>query len=83
MYVITLDTMYVYQLYQTIYIYNFNIYLLELITSLLSLGRGVCFVVEPSQCSLPPLQPVEVTITSYSDMWGDYNDSLICQVSRE
>ena len=78
-----LDTMYVYQLYQTIYIYNFNIYLLELITSLLSLGRGACFVVEPSQCPLPPLQPVEVTITSYSDMWGDYYDSLICQVSRE
>lgn len=47
----------------------------------LSDGRGACFVVEPSSCPLDPFESQLLTVTAYSDIWGQYTDRLICKVS--
>jgi hypothetical protein len=38
-------------------------------------------VVDPPSSPLLPFTTHTLTITAYSDMWGDYHDTLICQVS--
>ena len=37
---------------------------------------------EPSCSDLPAFGSVVMSITAYSDMWGEYTDQLTCQVSR-
>ncbi|XP_019855733.1 PREDICTED: deleted in lung and esophageal cancer protein 1-like [Amphimedon queenslandica] len=52
----------------------------ELITQLLSDGRGACLTIEPSKCPLLAFESRKINITAYSDMWGEYTDQLICKV---
>ena len=35
---------------------------------------------EPSCADLPAYGSVILKITAYSDMWGDYQDQLLCNV---
>lgn len=51
-------------------------------SSLLREGRGACFFVAPSTTELPPFSSVTLTVTAYSNMWGQYTDQLICKVSQ-
>lgn len=53
----------------------------EYVSSLLSDNRGVCFVVEPSCVDLPAFGSTILKITAYSNMWGEYQDELLCSVS--
>jgi hypothetical protein len=39
-------------------------------------------VVDPPSSPLLPFTTHTLTITAYSDMWGDYHDTLICQVRK-
>ncbi|XP_071961985.1 deleted in lung and esophageal cancer protein 1-like [Antedon mediterranea] len=44
-------------------------------------GKGVAFVVQPSCGMLDPFDELEVEVTAYADMWGQYSDDLVCKVS--
>ncbi|XP_019622348.1 PREDICTED: deleted in lung and esophageal cancer protein 1-like [Branchiostoma belcheri] len=48
--------------------------------ALLRDGRGAAFLVQPAAGVLMPFHTVTVEITSYSDIWGQYKDHLICKV---
>ena len=48
--------------------------------ALLRDGRGAAFVCTPSVGELMPFQECVIQVTGYSDMWGEYKDSLICKV---
>ncbi|KAI8513172.1 Deleted in lung and esophageal cancer protein 1, partial [Branchiostoma belcheri] len=48
--------------------------------ALLRDGRGAAFLVQPAAGVLMPFHTVTVEITSYSDIWGQYQDHLICKV---
>nr|XP_056713113.1 deleted in lung and esophageal cancer protein 1 [Euleptes europaea] len=48
--------------------------------ALLSHGKGVAFHVHPSAGTLKAFQEFAVEITAYNDMWGEYQDDLICKV---
>ena len=50
-------------------------------SSLLCDGRGACFVVSPPMVALPPFSTTAISITAYSNMWGQYTDQLLCKVS--
>ena len=43
-------------------------------------GRGACFVVDPPSTPLLPFHSHTLTITVHSDMWGEYEDELVCEV---
>lgn len=43
-------------------------------------GRGASFLVEPERGFLGPYQSQEITVFAYSDMWGEYEDTLSCHV---
>ena len=53
----------------------------ELCKTMLRQGLGVAFTVHPSSGLLQPFSEQMIEITSYSDMWGEYNDTLICRVN--
>ena len=44
--------------------------------------NGVAFTVEPAEGTLGPFAEVMISITCYSDMWGHYTDTLVCQVGQ-
>ncbi|CAH1233881.1 DLEC1 [Branchiostoma lanceolatum] len=48
--------------------------------ALLRDGKGAAFLVHPAAGVLMPFHTVTVEITSYSDIWGEYRDQLICKV---
>ncbi|XP_047664680.1 deleted in lung and esophageal cancer protein 1 [Tachysurus fulvidraco] len=52
----------------------------DFVRGLLSHGKGVAFLVEPEKGTLGPFETVVINITSHSNMWGDYEDHLICKV---
>ena len=54
----------------------------EYVSSVLRDNRGLCFVVDPSRVDLPAFSSVVVKITAHSNMWGEYNDQLTCNVKR-
>ncbi|ORY38516.1 hypothetical protein BCR33DRAFT_741401 [Rhizoclosmatium globosum] len=43
-------------------------------------GRGAAFHPSPSFGTLPPFGRVKITITSYNNLVGLYNDKLVCEV---
>ena len=79
-----LGNLHMYKLYDYMYMYmctlSYNLIALDYIRALLQEGRGCCFVVDPPSSPLLPFTTHTLTITAYSDMWGDYHDTLICQV---
>ncbi|TRY94279.1 hypothetical protein DNTS_015456, partial [Danionella cerebrum] len=52
----------------------------EFVSSLLSHGRGGTFFIEPNSGILGPFESRTINITAFTDMWGDYQDRLICKV---
>lgn len=52
----------------------------EFVYGLLAHGKGVAFLVEPEKGTLGPFETVAINITAHSNMWGDYEDHLICKV---
>ena len=38
-------------------------------------------MVEPSSAELPAFGSVTLRVTAYSDMWGQYQDQMVCMVS--
>lgn len=54
--------------------------LTEFVTNLLANGKGAAFFVQPHSGTLGPFETKAVDVTAYTDMWGEYRDSLICKV---
>lgn len=52
----------------------------ELSRAVLRPGKGAAFMLEPSNGVLGPFGEQVVEITGYSDMWGEYLDTLNCRV---
>ncbi|KAI5617177.1 deleted in lung and esophageal cancer protein 1 isoform X2 [Silurus asotus] len=52
----------------------------EFVRRLLAHGKGVAFLVEPPSGTLGPFESVAINVTAYSNMWGDYEDHLVCKV---
>lgn len=54
--------------------------LTEFVSNLLANGKGAAFFVWPHTGTLGPFETKPVDVTAYTDMWGEYRDSLICKV---
>ncbi|NXN13017.1 DLEC1 protein, partial [Indicator maculatus] len=52
----------------------------EFAAALLSHGKGVAFHIQPSTGTLKAFQQLIIEITAYNNMWGEYQDDLVCQV---
>ncbi|NWX44937.1 DLEC1 protein, partial [Steatornis caripensis] len=52
----------------------------EFATAVLSHGKGVAFHIQPSTGTLKAFQQLIVEITAYNNMWGEYQDDLVCEV---
>ncbi|NXN91997.1 DLEC1 protein, partial [Rhinopomastus cyanomelas] len=52
----------------------------EFAAAVLSHGKGVAFCVEPSTGTLQAFQQLTIEITAYNNMWGEYQDDLVCMV---
>ncbi|NXF86071.1 DLEC1 protein, partial [Eubucco bourcierii] len=52
----------------------------EFAAALLSHGKGVAFHIQPSTGTLKAFQQLIVEITAYNNMWGEYQDDLVCKV---
>lgn len=52
----------------------------DFVSSLLANGKGAAFFVLPGKGMLGPFETKTVEVTTYTDMWGEYTDNLICQV---
>ncbi|KAH0627637.1 hypothetical protein JD844_003651 [Phrynosoma platyrhinos] len=50
--------------------------------AMLSHGKGVTFHVHPSSGTLKAFEELSVEITAYNNMWGHYEDILICKVGE-
>ncbi|XP_054847469.1 deleted in lung and esophageal cancer protein 1 [Eublepharis macularius] len=48
--------------------------------ALLSHGKGLAFHVHPSEGTMKAFQELTVEITAYNNMWGEYQDNLVCKV---
>ncbi|KAJ2995671.1 Deleted in lung and esophageal cancer protein 1 [Globomyces sp. JEL0801] len=60
-------------------LYNFRAFL-DSMKKILSDGRGAAFHITPSTGSIEPWGEVEITMKSYNNLVGLYNDRLICQL---
>ncbi|XP_067871820.1 deleted in lung and esophageal cancer protein 1 isoform X2 [Heterodontus francisci] len=54
----------------------------ELTDALLCHRKGAAFVVQPMTGNLGPFQQQAIEVTAFANMWGDYNDYLICRVGE-
>ncbi|XP_051538782.1 deleted in lung and esophageal cancer protein 1-like [Myxocyprinus asiaticus] len=52
----------------------------DFVNCLLAHGRGATFFAEPSSGMLGPFESQAINITAFTNMWGDYQDNLICKV---
>ncbi|XP_026105876.1 deleted in lung and esophageal cancer protein 1-like isoform X2 [Carassius auratus] len=52
----------------------------EFVNCLLSHGRGAAFFIEPNSGMLGSFETQTINITAFTNMWGDYQDNLICKV---
>ncbi|NWQ80071.1 DLEC1 protein, partial [Columbina picui] len=52
----------------------------EFAAAVLSHGKGAAFHVQPSTGTLKAFQQLMVEITAYNNMWGEYQDHLVCKV---
>lgn len=55
----------------------------DFVRGLLAHGKGVAFFVEPAKGTLGPFETVTINITAHSNMWGDYEDHLVCKVHEK
>ncbi|KAM8967173.1 deleted in lung and esophageal cancer protein 1 [Pelodytes ibericus] len=53
----------------------------EFRSSILSDGKGAAFIPQPASGTLGPFQQIHITVTAYNNLWGEYTDQLVCQVS--
>lgn len=59
---------------------HLSISFIELQQQLLKTDKGLAIVPTPSQGALGPYEQLIVELTLYNDMWGEYEDTLTCQV---
>ncbi|KAL2307147.1 hypothetical protein Nmel_000095 [Mimus melanotis] len=52
----------------------------EFTAALLSQGKGAAFYIQPSTGTLEAFQQVTIEISAYNNMWGEYQDNLVCKV---
>ncbi|NXX19606.1 DLEC1 protein, partial [Podargus strigoides] len=52
----------------------------EFAAAVLSHGKGVAFHIQPSTGTLEAFQQLIIEITAYNNMWGEYQDDLVCKV---
>ncbi|NXU87910.1 DLEC1 protein, partial [Xiphorhynchus elegans] len=52
----------------------------EFAAALLSQGKGVAFHIQPSTGILKAFQQLSIEIAAYNNMWGEYQDNLVCKV---
>ncbi|NXG51454.1 DLEC1 protein, partial [Psilopogon haemacephalus] len=52
----------------------------EFAAALLSGGKGAAFHIQPSTGTLKAFQQLIIEITAYNNMWGEYQDDLVCKV---
>lgn len=52
----------------------------EFAAALLSEGKGAAFYIQPSTGTLEAFQQLTIEITAYNNMWGEYQDNLVCKV---
>ncbi|NXU58869.1 DLEC1 protein, partial [Turnix velox] len=52
----------------------------EFAAAVLSHGKGVAFHIQPSTGTLQAFQQLIIEITAYNNMWGEYQDNLVCKV---
>ncbi|NWI32181.1 DLEC1 protein, partial [Sula dactylatra] len=52
----------------------------EFAAAVLSHGKGVAFHIQPSTGTLKAFQQLIIEITAYNNMWGEYQDDLVCKV---
>uniref|UniRef100_A0A8C5NJU2 DLEC1 cilia and flagella associated protein n=1 Tax=Junco hyemalis TaxID=40217 RepID=A0A8C5NJU2_JUNHY len=48
--------------------------------ALLSQGKGAAFHIQPSSGTLEAFQQLTIEIAAYNNMWGEYQDNLVCKV---
>ncbi|NWV74595.1 DLEC1 protein, partial [Dasyornis broadbenti] len=48
--------------------------------ALLSQGKGAAFYIQPSTGTLKAFQQLTIEIAAYNNMWGEYQDNLVCKV---
>ena len=53
----------------------------DLCKTMLREGKGTAFALSPASGVLEPFCDQVVEVTAFSDMWGEYNDNVICKVS--
>ncbi|NXH07503.1 DLEC1 protein, partial [Loxia leucoptera] len=54
----------------------------EFAAALLSQGKGAAFYIQPSTGTLEAFQQLTIEITAYNNMWGEYQDNLVCKVGH-
>ncbi|NXE41313.1 DLEC1 protein, partial [Ptilorrhoa leucosticta] len=52
----------------------------EYAAALLSQGKGAAFYIQPSTGTLKAFQQLTIEIAAYNNMWGEYQDNLVCKV---
>ncbi|NXF77494.1 DLEC1 protein, partial [Sclerurus mexicanus] len=52
----------------------------EFAAAVLSQGKGVAFHIQPSTGILKAFQQLSIEIAAYNNMWGEYQDNLVCKV---
>nr|XP_031359643.1 deleted in lung and esophageal cancer protein 1 [Lonchura striata domestica] len=52
----------------------------EFAAALLSQGKGAAFYIQPSTGTLEAFQQFTIEIAAYNNMWGEYQDNLVCKV---
>ncbi|XP_026871989.2 deleted in lung and esophageal cancer protein 1 isoform X2 [Electrophorus electricus] len=50
------------------------------VSGLLTHGKGAAFLAEPHTGMLGPFETETISITAFNNMWGNYQDHLICKV---
>ncbi|NXQ58089.1 DLEC1 protein, partial [Anthoscopus minutus] len=53
---------------------------LDFAAVLLSQGKGAAFYIQPSTGILEAFQQLTIEIAAYNNMWGEYQDNLVCKV---
>ncbi|XP_066057630.1 deleted in lung and esophageal cancer protein 1 isoform X6 [Chamaea fasciata] len=52
----------------------------EFAAALLAKGKGAAFHIQPSTGTLEAFQQLTFEIAAYNNMWGEYQDNLVCKV---
>lgn len=60
----------------------FLLSLTEFVRCQLANGKGAAFFVEPNSGTLGPFESLTINIIAFTNMWGEYQDNLICKVSH-